>query len=198
MNFWDNRFASDIYVYGEQPNSQFKSFIDELASGKILLPGEGEGRNGVYAATKGWDVIAIDQSQKGKEKTLELAKRQHVDLKYIVGDILDAHLEKSSFDAIALVFLHLPSDVRKNIHHFIQDLLKPGGKLLLVGFSQDQLEYSSGGPKSLDMLYTCEMLKEDFSGLTIYKNIQQVIGLQEGVGHSGHGSVITFIAEKNG
>ncbi len=196
MNFWDNRFSAENYIYGEQPNTQFKQFIDKLEQGRILLPGEGEGRNGVYAATKGWEVVAIDQSNKGKEKTLELAKRQQVDLKYIVGDIFESNLEKNSFDAIALIFLHLPSDIRESIHQFIQNLLRPGGKLLLVGFSQDQLKYTSGGPKSLNMLYTCEMLQSDFSNLKIEKNTQQIVDLQEGIGHNGEGSIITCIAEK--
>ncbi len=196
MSFWDNRFSNDEYIYGEFPNAQFVNFIDGLSKGKILFPGEGEGRNAVYAAKKGWEVVAIDQSSKGKEKAMELALRNKVNIQYKVGDIMDSGLQEESFDAIVLVFLHLPSDIRKIIHCYLQTLLKPKGKLLLVGFSKEQLKFSSGGPKSLDMLYTCEMLKEDFSELKLEKNVQDIVELKEGLGHEGKGSIIIMQGEK--
>ncbi len=194
--FWDDRFSGENYIYGEEPNQQFKEFLDDLPKGKILLPGEGEGRNAVYAALKGWEVVALDQSVKGKEKALSLANKMNVNIDYRVGELLETDLLPGSFDVIALVFLHLPKEIRKKVHGYLQGLLRPGGKLLLVGFSQDQLNYSSGGPKSIDMLYTCEMLSKDFVDLAVEQNCLEETKLYEGMGHSGPGSVITYVGHK--
>ncbi len=194
--FWDDRFSGENYIYGEAPNQQFKEFIDSLPKGTILLPGEGEGRNAVYAALKGWNVIALDQSVKGKEKALALANKMQVNIDYRVEDLLKSDFSPGSFDAIALVFLHLPEEIRKKVHCYLQELLKPGGKLLLVGFSKDQLTYSSGGPKNIDMLYTCDMLNNDFTELSVEQNVKEMMELNEGLGHNGSGSVITFKGHK--
>ena len=53
--FWDTRYAEIDFAYGKTPNTFFKDSIDKLTPGKLLLPADGEGRNAVYAATKGWD-----------------------------------------------------------------------------------------------------------------------------------------------
>ncbi|QQP51340.1 Uncharacterized protein FKW44_012666, partial [Caligus rogercresseyi] len=84
---WDSHFAQDEYVFGEEPNVYFKEELDKLEVGKILLPAEGEGRNGVYAAKKGWKVFAFDQSMKGKAKAEKLAQKHGVTLDYGIADL---------------------------------------------------------------------------------------------------------------
>ncbi len=195
--FWNDRFSSDSYVYGVEPNNILKDFIDRNNSGVILLPGEGEGRNVVYAAQKGWDAKAIDQSEVGKDKALKLASEGNVSIDYSVGDILTFDYKSESFDAIALVFFHLPESLRIKIHNHLISLLKPNGKLLVVGFSKEQLEYNSGGPKDIGMLYSEEMLKEDFKSLEVIKCERKIKELNEGPGHKGEGSIIEFEAVKN-
>ena len=73
--FWDERYAEPDYVYGKAPNKYFKEKLDEIQRGKILFPAEGEGRNAVYAAKKGWRVSAFDISEKGKEKALNMTNK---------------------------------------------------------------------------------------------------------------------------
>ena len=78
--FWNERYAQKEYVYGKAPNAFFKSVIDQLKPGRLLVPGAGEGRDAVYAATLGWQVDAFDSSETGREKALSLAqekRRQH-------------------------------------------------------------------------------------------------------------------------
>ncbi len=195
-DFWNERFSSDTYVYGEHPNESLKAFIDRNRAGVILFPGEGEGRNVIYAAQKGWDAKAIDQSDIGKEKALKLATKSNVEIEYSVGDILTFDYKCESFDAIALVFFHLPPNIRKEIHNCLIHLLKPNGKIFIVGFSQEQLQYSSGGPKDIDMLYSEELLKEDFRELEVIRCSKNELELNEGPGHNGLGSVIEFEGKK--
>ena len=132
--FWNERFAMDEFLYGEDPNPLFKEFIDVNKRGKILLPGEGEGRNAVYAAMRGWDVYAIDQSEEGKRKAELLAEKNKITINYDIGDILKYPYEPESFDVIAMVFLHLPSEQRISIHQHLTTLLKKGGRLFVIGF----------------------------------------------------------------
>ncbi len=195
--FWDERFASEEYLYGELPNVQFKRFIDENKPGKILLPGEGEGRNAVYASQQGWQVWAIDQSDEGKKKAEKLAHNHKVDINYITGDLLKAPFDADCFDAVALVFFHLPTQIRLNIHAHLYHLLNNSGKMFITGFSKEQLKYQSGGPKDIEMLYTPEILANDFSQMKIVKNIRFNEHLNEGVGHQGIASLIEFEALKS-
>ncbi len=195
--FWNDRFSSDNYVYGEDPNQILKAFIDRNEPGTILFPGEGEGRNAVYAAQQGWDAKAIDQSDVGMQKAMNLASKCNVDIDYSIGDILTFDYKLESFDAIALVFFHLPNMLRETIHQHLISLLKPGGRILVVGFTEEQLDYSSGGPKNIEMLYSEDILKEDFKTLDVIDCAKKIVELNEGPGHRGKGSVIRFEALKS-
>ncbi len=196
-NFWDERYAGPDYVYGKEPNAFFKYCIDALAPGKLLLPGEGEGRNAVYAAGRGWDVFAFDQSRVAREKALELAHEKGVRLTYEHGSLLDIQLKKESFDLVALVFFHLDPRARIFYHRHLVQLLKPGGKIILEVFSKEQLHRKTGGPKDIDLLYTTAELKEDFNELSILRADEEVIQLNEGKGHRGDAAVIRFIGQKS-
>lgn len=196
QSFWDERYATEKYIYGEEPNPQLKNFIDRNKPGKILFPGEGEGRNAVYAALRNWDVVARDQSSIAKTKAEALAAKNGVQIDYSVGDIADSSYPSESFDAIVLVFFHLHPQVRLKVHTYLASLLKPGGTLFLVGFSKQQLNYNSGGPSNVDMLYSIDLLLEDFNDFQIVTNEEFVSELNEGDGHDGSASLIEFEAIK--
>ena len=100
---WDQRFSAEDYYYGKDPNLYFKDKVDSLPPGRILLPAEGEGRNGVYAAIKGWSVTAVDFSVEGRRKALNLAKEENVRLEYLVGDITETDFGAEQFDAVGIV-----------------------------------------------------------------------------------------------
>ena len=86
--FWEDKYKNPDFAYGKEPNVFFKEQIQNLKSGSILLPADGEGRNGVFAAKLGWQVTAIDLSEEGKQKALQLASEQLVNIEYIVDDIV--------------------------------------------------------------------------------------------------------------
>jgi len=85
--FWDNRYTENSNVYGVQPNAFFKSFIDQHEPGTILLPAEGEGRNALYAAAKGWTVDAFDFSAVARDRTVAAARERHLPIQYELMDI---------------------------------------------------------------------------------------------------------------
>ena len=165
MTTWNERYSNPEFIYGKQPNDYFKSIIDSLPVGRVLIPAAGEGRDAIYAAKLGWEVYAFDASSKAQEKALKWAQEEHLNLHYFNEDAMNVRLPLESFDLIALIFFHLPVSIRKAFHEKSVKWLKKGGILALEGFTPEQLPLSSGGPKDLSMLFTKEIIKDDFAFL---------------------------------
>jgi ubiquinone/menaquinone biosynthesis C-methylase UbiE len=189
---WDSRYSSDEYIYGEEPNTYFKSVIDTLKPGKILLPGEGEGRNAVYAASNGWSVTAFDISTEARKKALALAKKMKVEIEYITGSFDEMVFADHHFDCIAMIFVHMHYAERSEYTGRIIRYLKPGGSLIMEAFSKKQILNSSGGPKDENMLFTTDMMKQDFATLGILELCDAELVLNEGTFHRGKADVIRF------
>lgn len=192
-DIWNARYSEKEFAYGENPNAFFKQEIDKLTPGKILLPAEGEGRNAVYAAKLGWDVTAFDISDKGKEKALELAEKHNTSINYLILSIDQIDSIKDMFDVIALIYTHLPPSVRKTFHQKLHSLLNSKGKIILEGFSKEQLNFNSGGPKDYGMLFSENEIKSDFSLLSNIIISKELIQLDEGKFHKGKASVIRAV-----
>ena len=190
---WDSRFSTEHYQYGKNPNEFLKRNLDSLPKGKILICAAGEGRDAIYAAKLGWEVIAFDQSVVGREKALALAKENKVEITYLIGDALTIELNESSFDAIASIFLHLPPELRTKFHQRAINWLKPNGVFILEGFSKNQLGNNSGGPKDLDWLFSKEELAEDFSSLSNVKINYETRILDEGPLHQGNAELVHLV-----
>ncbi len=195
-DFWNERYSSKEFVYGEAPNQFVKQELAKLTPGKILFPAEGEGRNAVFAATLGWQVTAFDPSIEGKKKAKLLAKKNNVQIGYLIDNYENIDLEKGSFDCIVLVFAHTPTQKRKAVHQKLISYLKPGGTLLLEGFSKKQIEKKSGGPQNLEMLFSKNELQDDFHSLSKIKITEAETQLNEGVFHRGSASTIRLIGTK--
>ncbi len=195
-DFWDQRYAEEGFVYGYEPNEFFLREIKKFNPGRLLLPGEGEGRNATYAASLGWEVAAFDQSGQGKQKAMELAKLKTVSFDYQVADIEAFVAEEESFDCLALVFVHFPERERKKLHEKLLSFLKPGGVIIMEVFSKDQLGKRSGGPQHLDLLYSAEDLAEDFKQLKDLQITATETHLNEGRYHEGMAAVIRLTGKK--
>lgn len=200
--FWDQRYSAKEYAYGEAPNSFFAEQIATLKPGKILLPCEGEGRNGVYAAKLGWEVYAFDISKEGKNKAMQLAEQNNVQLSFDVNSFENINYPKSSFDAVALIFAHYHKNTQKEYHKILSSYLKPGGHIIMEAFHHDHLEYNSknpksGGPKHPDLLFHEDHLREDFSDFDIILLEKKETELKEGKFHIGESVVVRLVARKN-
>lgn len=195
-DFWNERYAKKEFIYGREPNEFLREELENSPTGKIILPCDGEGRNAVYAAKLGWEVSAFDFSPSAKEKAKALAKQEGVNPKYEVADILEKEFKENSADVVALIYAHFPEGLRKIAHQKAIKWLKPGGKLILEGFNPKQIDNDSGGPKNIEMLYTEEILREDFKDLKIEKIKSLETNLSEGDFHKGNSEVIRLIAIK--
>lgn len=194
-NFWDERYSSEEYIYGTEPNEFFKSALTTLNPGTILLPCEGEGRNAVFAAKCGWKVVAFDSSSEGKKKALKLSELNSVNIDYKVMDVQDFKANEE-YDAIALIYCHFETGIRERVHAEIIKALKPGGTLILESFNKLQIERNTGGPKNIDMLYSEDILRKDFGSLSIKLIEEKSVELSEGSLHKGQAEIIRMLAYK--
>jgi SAM-dependent methyltransferase len=194
--FWDERYSSMEFVYGTEPNIFFKDELNKLKTGNILLPGEGEGRNAVYAATIGWNVDAVDFSTIAKDKALKLAEENSVNINYNLADLSEYKPKSNYYDSAAIIFLHLNPKIRSAIHARVVDSLKSGGTLILEVYEKEQLGMDSGGPQNIDMLYSKDELKDDFVKMNIKVLEKKIITLNEGNLHKGEAAVLRLIAVK--
>ncbi len=201
IDFWNERYSDSEFVYGEDANNFLKEQLEKLLPGNILFPADGEGRNSVFAATKGWEVSAFDISEAGKKKALQLADKNNVEIDYQVGEISDLDYKTEQFDAIALIYAHFPGNIKSSCHKKIEKLLRKGGIIIFEAFSKNHLNYNSknpavGGPKDLDALFSIEEIRADFSNYEIIELSETEVELNEGKFHIGLGSVIRFVGRK--
>lgn len=198
MSFWDQRFAEPGFKYGLEPNVFLQEQAARLAPGsRVLLPGDGEGRNGVWLAQQGHQVTSVDMSAVGLQKASALAAERGVTLTTLQIDLADWQPEPGSFDAVVLIFTHLPPSIRAVAHRRLASGLRSGGLLLQEAFHTDQLQHASGGPKDHAMLYTPQMLTDDFADLlTPVLSWAGEVTLSEGPGHQGLACVTRWIGRK--
>jgi len=193
--FWNQRYTENVSVYGNEPNQFFKFFIDHHKPGTLLLPAEGEGRNAVYAASKGWKVDAFDFSEVAREKARELARSLNVSINYELKNISEFRAGKQ-YDAVALIFVHLPEVLRKKFHREIYQSIRPGGFLVLEAFAKEQEQLESGGPRDVSLLYDAPSLCDDFPFLHMISCEQKEIELNEGDYHKGRAAVFGLSGQR--
>lgn len=195
MTSWDQRFAIDGYKYGTEPNA----FLVEQAchfpaQARLLVPGDGEGRNGVWLAEQGHQVTSVDSSSVGLRKALALAKEREVKLNTLLADLGEWAPTPASVDGVALIFVHLPTAIRRTAHRRLAQGLLPGRVLILEAFHPRQLGYSSGGPQDESMLYRLDLLRDDFAGLlTEVVAWEGEVCIAEGEGHQGPAYVTRWV-----
>mmetsp|Transcript_27760 Transcript_27760/g.54278 ORF Transcript_27760/g.54278 Transcript_27760/m.54278 type:complete len:227 (-) Transcript_27760:40-720(-) len=196
---WEQRYGAEEYAYGKAPNDFLNECAPKLAQGsRILCIAEGEGRNAVFLATQGHTVTAVDMSAAGIAKVEKLAAENGVTDKIsaFVKNLADYDLGTSEWDAIVSIFCHLPPPLREKVHKACVVALKPGGKLILEGYTPAQLELKTGGPPVAEMMFSKEQNEKDFEGLKVIRNEELVRDVVEGIYHTGKGAVVQLFAEK--
>jgi cyclopropane fatty-acyl-phospholipid synthase-like methyltransferase len=194
-DFWNERFGQSEYIYGKAPNVFLVEKLRELQKGTLLLPAEGEGRNAVYAALKGWNVTAFDYSKKGKQKALELASEYDITINYQLHNA-DEFSASEQYDTIALIFAHFAGEERKLLFQKLDSCLTQGGHLIIEVFSKNQLGRDSGGPKNLDLLYSKDEIVSLFPGIEFKILEETKVLLDEGSHHQGEAAVIRAVGVK--
>jgi SAM-dependent methyltransferase len=199
-HMWSTRYrnAGEDYVFGTTPNRFLASQAALLAAGSNALSvADGEGRNAVWLAEQGLQVTATEISPVALEKARKLAAGRHVAVDFVLADAVDWDYPEAAFDFVVGIFIQFADPVqRERIFAGMARALRPGGHLILQGYTPKQLEYRTGGPSALENLYTADMLREAFAGLELVHLQEYEDVLDEGVGHKGHSALVGLVARK--
>lgn len=201
--FWDKRYSGEDFGFGTDPNAFLAAQADRLKPKmRALVPGDGEGRNGVWLAGQGLIVDTVDVSPVGVAKARKLAAERGVAINAAVADLLTWAWPQNTYDIVAALYVHFFDADRPRMHQAMLGALKAGGLLILEAFRPEQLElqklHHSGGPRTADMLYSKAKLAGDFTGATILHLEEKDVELTEGHRHSGLGAVVRAIVQKPG
>ena len=195
QEFWNEKFSREGYLYGLKPNTFIASKIKLFPrNAKVLCLGEGEGRNAIFLAKKGFEVTALDASDIGISKLEQRAKDEGLNIKTKCLDLNEWEVEEQ-YDMVIASYLHMPTNERVKLFDKIDDALVNGGYFIGEFFSTKQLSYNSGGPKDIDLLYTVEDFEKAFA-LNTNEIKEQITILDEGKGHQGEASVVRVIVQK--
>lgn len=197
MNSWDKRFLSDEYLFGTEPAQALVKLEEHLLpNGKTLVVADGEGRNSVYLASKGFQVTATDYSEVGLSKARKLAKMQGQKVNYLVQDIYETNWSNNQYDNVIAIFIQfVPPEKQRSVLNSLRKATKFGGTLLVHGYTPEQVALKTGGPPNTDHMYTTELLNEIYSGMKIIISNEYRIVIEEGQGHNGMSALIDFVAK---
>jgi SAM-dependent methyltransferase len=195
---WNQRFAGEDYVFGREPNEYLRAQAPLLApGGRAVCVADGEGRNSVWLARQGLQVEAFDIAEVGVAKARKLASDFGVSVALHVADCDEWPWAEDTYDAVVAVFVQFANPaMRGRLFANMARALKPGGVLILQGYTPKQLDYKTGGPGVLSHLYTAKLLREAFASLRTIELVEYEAELNEGARHAGLSALIGFVARK--
>jgi SAM-dependent methyltransferase len=199
--FWNERYREAGFSFGEAPNAWLASERRRFGVGtRVLVPGDGEGRNGVFLAECGARVTTVDASPIGVHKAGLLAAERGVTIEALAADLTQWAWPVATFDAVVSIYVHWPASHRQRMHKAMADALVPGGYILLEGYSPRHVFYQAactlGGPRDVSMLFEPRDLAADFAGLVIERLDEVKVTLAEGKRHVGPSAIVRLIARK--
>lgn len=195
---WETRFGVPEYAFGKEPNYFLRSCRALLPpSGRALAVADGEGRNGVWLAQQGLDVLSIDFSPAALKKARVLAAERHVDVAFVQADVHTWDYPEAVFDVVVEIFTQFSLPVERSLKWAgMRRALKSGGLLILQGYTPKQLDYGTGGPKQIENLYTRAMLEREFLGFHELRIAQEEREIHEGYSHRGMSAVVNLTGRK--
>jgi cyclopropane fatty-acyl-phospholipid synthase-like methyltransferase len=194
---WESRFGAPDYIFGKEPNAFLQAQAHRLrAGGKALSVADGEGRNGVWLAEQGLDVLSIDYSPAALAKARALAAERGVALRTEVTDVFTWRWPRESFDVIAAIFIFAPPAQRPAFFAKLKGALKGGGVLLMQGYRPEQLKYRTGGPPDAERLLSRAILQEGFGDMAELDIREHDSVINEGSAHVGMSALIDLVGRK--
>ena len=196
---WNERFSAEGYLFGEAPNAWLTGQHARLRPGTALALADGEGRNSTWLAEQGLQVEAFDFSPVAVAKARQLAARRGVAVDFQCAAWQDFNWGQARFDNVVGVFFQFADPAeRAELFALMDQALRPGGMLFILGYGRDQLRYNTGGPGKLEHFYDEDMLLQAFPRYAVLELRHFVDVIHEGSGHSGPSDLVAFAARKPG
>jgi SAM-dependent methyltransferase len=196
---WDQRFAkAEGYLFGSEPNRFLATEAHRFKPGqRVLCLADGEGRNGIFLAGRGQDVLSVDISPVALAKARTLAVERGAALKFEEANLATWDWPVDAFDGVVAIFIQFAGPrLRGRIFRNIEACLKPGGLLLIEGYRPEQLAYGTGGPPDAENMYTEALLREAFAGMETLALRAYDAAIEEGTAHKGMSALIDMVARK--
>ena len=193
---WDERYSQEGFSYGTEPNDFLVEVADRIPEGPVLCLAEGEGRNAVYLARLGREVLAVDQSPVGLEKAHKLAAARGVAIETRASDLAAFEFSPARYAGIVSIWGHLPPALRKDFHAKCVDALLPGGVMVLEAYTPAQVGRGTGGPPDPAMCMSASTLRDEFHGLEFDILVERERHVAEGKYHNGNSLVVQMVARK--
>lgn len=195
---WNRRFSAPGYLFGTEPNAWLHAHADVWDAGqRVLCVADGEGRNSVFLAQRGLTVDAFDIAEVGVRKARDFARITGVKVNFAVSDIATLQWPESLYDGVAAIFIQFADpQLRTRIFEGMVRCLKPGGTLVLQGYTPKQLDYGTGGPPVASHMYTPQLLREAFQAMEILELQEYEAELAEGSAHKGYSALVGMVARK--
>jgi SAM-dependent methyltransferase len=195
---WEARYSTPDYAFGKEPNYFLVKCKPLLPpTGQVLAVADGEGRNSVWLAEQGLDVHAIDFSPPAQDKARALARERGVNVIFELADVHNWPYPEAAYDVVCEIFTQFSTPTERVLKWAgMRKALKPGGLLVIQGYTPKQLTYGTGGPKKLDQLYTRPMLEKAFAGFQNMVFTEEELEMHEGASHSGMSAVIGLTCQK--
>jgi 2-polyprenyl-3-methyl-5-hydroxy-6-metoxy-1,4-benzoquinol methylase len=194
---WDERYAETGFAYGKAPND-FLVDVERLfpRGARVLSLAEGEGRNAVWLAGQGHDVVGVDQSSVGLTKARALAAERGVAIATVLADLSTFSIDEGAWDVIVSLWAHMPPPARAGLHARVVAGLKPGGLFVLEAYAPGQTQRSTGGPREPERCMTAKTLREELAGLTFVRCLEGTRFVHEGRYHDGDSDVVQVLARR--
>ncbi|MDX1931027.1 MAG: class I SAM-dependent methyltransferase [Capsulimonadales bacterium] len=193
---WDQRYGGEEFAYGTAPNDFLRENAHRIPTGRVLCLCEGEGRNGVFLAERGYSVVGVDGSAVGLAKAERLAAERSVTIETIVADLNEFEIPPAAWSGIVSIFAHLPHALRRRLHRQAVDGLMPGGVFLLEAYTPDQIGRGTGGPSVPELLPRWDDLRDELAGLEFLLAREIEREIHEGRLHGGNSAVVQVVARK--
>lgn len=194
---WNERYAEPFTSYGTEPNDYLRAVADRIPEGPVLCLAEGEGRNAVYLAGRGYPVTAVDLSEVGSANARDLAARHGVEIETVVADITEFDMGEARWSGIVSIWGHLPSALRPGVHAACVRALRPGGVFVLEAYTPRHLDRPGvGGPPVADGMPTPEEFRRDLAGLRLECCREVDRDIAEGVFHHGPSTTVQVLGVK--
>ena len=195
-SMWDERYAEAGFAYGTEANDFLVEVAGAIPPGPVVCLAEGEGRNAVFLAARGHQVLAIDQSVVGLEKARRLAAERGVSIETQAMDLADFQVEANSYAGIVSIWAHMPPNVRKVVHERCVRALGPGGVMILEAYTPAQVGRGTGGPPDPAFCMSADRLREELRGLDFDVLLERERHVAEGKYHHGSSLVVQMLARK--
>ena len=194
---WDKRYSTEDYLFGRKPAQALVKLEKYLVpKGETLVIADGEGRNSVYLASKGFKVTATDYSKVAGKKAKALAESQNVQVNYKIEDFFNIDWSEKQYDnVIGIYFQFVPAEMIREVLRGLRVATKKGGTLLVHGYTPEQINFATGGPKDVAQMYTKETFENAFNDVEIIVNHEYRMHISEGLGHNGMSALIDFVAK---